>query len=73
MTLPSGTFLYRVAPRTCAIKRLCMLAYRLSADDAGNQERNTFSVSLDISHYHVTFRVCPTAKSSHRAKIVLRG
>ena len=24
-------------------------------------------------HYHVTFRVCPTAKSSHRAKIVLRG
>jgi hypothetical protein len=24
-------------------------------------------------HYHVTFWVCPTAKSSHRAKIVLRG
>ena len=24
-------------------------------------------------HYHVTFRVCPTAKSSHRAKIVSRG
>ena len=24
-------------------------------------------------HYHVTFRVCPTAKSSHRAEIVSRG
>jgi hypothetical protein len=24
-------------------------------------------------HYHVTFRVCRTVKSSHRAKIVLRG
>jgi hypothetical protein len=24
-------------------------------------------------HYHVTSRVCPTAKSSHRAKIVSRG
>jgi hypothetical protein len=24
-------------------------------------------------HYHVSFRVCPTVKSSHRAKIGSRG